>query len=113
MIGASPPMQEVYDLILKAASSKAGVINLTRVLANEWACYNINVNAVAPTYVETPLTRRLFDDGLFLEEILSRTPMRRLGRPEEIAAAVVFLASPASDMITGHTLVVDGGWTAC
>ncbi len=93
-------------------ASKAGAINLTRTLALEWAPHKINVNAVAPTYIDTPLTQRLFEDKEFLQEVLGRTPMRRLGRPEEVAAAVVFLASPASDMITGHTLVVDGGWTA-
>jgi 2-deoxy-D-gluconate 3-dehydrogenase len=93
-------------------ASKAGAINLTRTLALEWATHKINVNAVAPTYIDTPLTQRLFEDKEFLQEVLGRTPMRRLGRPEEVAAAVVFLASPASDMITGHTLVVDGGWTA-
>lgn len=93
-------------------ASKAGAINLTRTLALEWAPHNINVNAVAPTYIDTPLTKRLFEDKEFLQEVLGRTPMRRLGRPEEVAAAAVFLASPASDMITGHTLVVDGGWTA-
>jgi len=93
-------------------ASKAGAINLTRTLALEWATHKINVNAVAPTYIDTPLTQRLFEDKEFLQEVLGRTPMRRLGRPEEVAAATVFLASPASDMITGHTLVVDGGWTA-
>jgi len=93
-------------------ASKAGAINLTRTLALEWATHKINVNAVAPTYIDTPLTQRLFEDKEFLQEVLGRTPMRRLGRPEEVAAAAVFLASPASDMITGHTLVVDGGWTA-
>jgi len=94
-------------------ASKAGVINLTRVLAAEWATHGINVNSVAPTYIDTPLTKRLFEDRRFLEEVLGRTPMRRLGKPEEVAAAVVFLASPASDMITGQTIAVDGGWTAC
>ncbi len=93
-------------------SSKAGVVNLTRVLAIEWAKYQVNVNAVAPTFVLTPLTEKMFADRAFSREILRRIPLGRLGRPEDIAGAVVFLSSPAADLITGHTLLVDGGWTA-
>jgi 2-deoxy-D-gluconate 3-dehydrogenase len=93
-------------------SSKAGVVNLTRVLALEWAAYNLNVNAVGPTFILTPLTEKLFQDRSFSREVLRRIPLGRLGKPEDVAGAVVFLASPASDMITGHTLLVDGGWTA-
>jgi 2-deoxy-D-gluconate 3-dehydrogenase len=93
-------------------SSKAGVINLTRVLAIEWAEYGIAVNAVAPTFVLTPLTAPYFEEAGFREDILSRIPLRRLARPEDVAAAVVYLASPAAEMVTGHTLAVDGGWTA-
>jgi len=93
-------------------SSKAGVVNLTRVLAIEWAEQNINVNAVGPTFVRTPLTEKLFQDESFNREVLSRIPLGRLGRPEDVAGAVVFLSSPAADLITGHTLLVDGGWTA-
>jgi 2-deoxy-D-gluconate 3-dehydrogenase len=93
-------------------SSKAGLVNLTRVLALEWARYRINVNAVGPTFVDTPLTRPMFEDRAFYEEVLSRIPLGRLGRPEDVAGAVVYLASPAADMVTGHTLLVDGGWTA-
>ena len=93
-------------------SSKAGVVNLTRVLAIEWARKNINVNAIGPTFVRTPLTEKLFQDPGFSREVLSRIPLGRLGRPEDITGAVVFLASPAADLITGHTLLVDGGWTA-
>jgi 2-deoxy-D-gluconate 3-dehydrogenase len=93
-------------------SSKAGLVNLTRVLALEWARYHINVNAVGPTFVETPLTRPMFEDRSFYEEVISRIPLGRLGRPEDIVGAVVYLASPAADMVTGHTLLVDGGWTA-
>lgn len=93
-------------------SSKAGVVNLTRVLAIEWAEQNINVNAVGPTFVRTPLTEKLFQDESFSQEVLSRIPLGRLGKPEDVAGAVVFLSSPAADLITGHTLLVDGGWTA-
>jgi len=93
-------------------SSKAGVVNLTRVLAIEWAEHNIRVNAVCPTFVETELNHHLFADASFRDEILSRTPLRRLGTPEDVAAAVVFLASPAASLITGHALATDGGWTA-
>ena len=93
-------------------SSKAGLVNLTRVLALEWARYKINVNAVGPTFIDTPLTRPMFEDAAFRAEVLSRIPLGRIGRPEDVAGAVVFLASPAADLVTGHTLLVDGGWTA-
>jgi len=93
-------------------SAKAGVVNLTRVLAIEWAPYNINVNAVAPTYILTPLTERTLSDPATYQDIINRMPLRRLGRPEDVVGAVIYLASPAADMVTGHTLLVDGGWTA-
>jgi 2-dehydro-3-deoxy-D-gluconate 5-dehydrogenase len=93
-------------------SSKAGVVNLTRVLAIEWAQHQINVNAVAPTFVLTPLTEKMFANRAFSSEIHRRIPLGRLGTPEDVVGAVVFLASPAADLITGHTLLVDGGWTA-
>ncbi|MBX3071076.1 MAG: SDR family oxidoreductase [Thermomicrobiales bacterium] len=94
-------------------SSKAGVVNMTRVLAVEWAEHNIRVNAVCPTFVDTPLTRPMFEaQPEFLDDILHRTLLGRLATPEEIAAAVVFLAGPGAAMIHGHALPVDGGWTA-
>ena len=93
-------------------ASKAGVVNLTRVLAIEWAEFGINVNAVGPTFILTPLTQSTFDDPDSREDLISRIPIGRVGQPEDVTGAVVFLASPAADMITGHTLLVDGGWTA-
>ena len=93
-------------------SSKAGVVNLTRVLAIEWAPLGITVNAVGPTFVLTPLTQSTWDDPVMREDLLKRIPLGRVGVPEDIVGAVVFLASPAASLITGHTLVVDGGWTA-
>jgi len=93
-------------------SSKAGVVNLTRVLAIEWAKHKINVNAVGPTFILTPLTQSTFDDPAIREDLLKRIPMGRVGMPEDVVGAVVFLASPAASLVTGHTLMVDGGWTA-
>lgn len=94
------------------ASSKGAVEQLTKVLALEWAPHNVQVNALAPTYFETELTRPLFDDPERNAFITERTPAGRWGQPHELAGAVIFLASEASSYITGHTLVVDGGWTA-
>lgn len=93
-------------------SSKAGVVNLTRVLAFEWAAHNIRVNAVAPTFVETPLTHAMFEDPTVRDDILHRIPLGHLAQPADVANAVVYLAGPGAAMVTGHTLVVDGGWTA-
>jgi 2-deoxy-D-gluconate 3-dehydrogenase len=70
------------------------------------------VNAVAPSFVETDLTRPMLEAPGFRDFILSRIPLGRLGRPEDVAGAVVYLASPAAEFVTGHTLLVDGGWTA-
>ncbi|MCC6790971.1 MAG: SDR family oxidoreductase [Thermomicrobiales bacterium] len=94
-------------------SSKAAVVNLTRVLAVEWAELGIRVNAVCPTFVDTPLTRPMFESQPeFAADVVKRTLMGRLATPEEIAAAVVFLASPGAAMVHGHALAVDCGWTA-
>jgi 2-deoxy-D-gluconate 3-dehydrogenase len=93
-------------------SSKAGVVNLTRVLAIEWAQHGITVNAIAPTFVLTPLTEPMFQDAAFKADVLSRIPLGRLAEPDDVANAAVYLASPAAKMITGQTLAVDGGWTA-
>jgi NAD(P)-dependent dehydrogenase (short-subunit alcohol dehydrogenase family) len=94
-------------------AAKAGVMALTKVLGSEWAHYNINVNAVAPGYVETDLVKNLASQGtLDMSELASRTPMGRLAKSTEIADCVVFLASEESRYIEGQTIVVDGGWTA-
>lgn len=93
-------------------ASKGAVRQLTMALAVEWAEHNIQVNAVGPGYIETDMTEPLITDPEFDQWVRSRTPLGRWGRPEDIAAAVLFLASPASDFITGQTLYVDGGWLA-
>lgn len=93
-------------------SAKAGVVNLTRVLAIEWAKHKINVNAVGPTFIYTPLTRPMFENKEFYDDVISHIPLGRIGEPEDVVGAVVYLASSAADLVTGHTLLVDGGWTA-
>ncbi|MBP2676626.1 MAG: FabG [Deltaproteobacteria bacterium] len=92
-------------------SSKGGVNQLTRLLALEWARHNINVNAVAPTFLETPLTKPMFQNEEFHRYVMGSIPLGRIGKPEDVSGAVVFLASPAADLVTGHVLHVDGGWT--
>ncbi len=94
------------------AASKGGVVQLTKVLAVEWAKYNIQVNAIGPGYFRTDLTEPLFQDPQRRERITSRIPMGRWGTPEDLKGAVVFLASEASDYVTGQVLFVDGGWLA-
>lgn len=93
-------------------AAKAGVVNLTRVLAVEWANHGIRVNSVGPTFARTALTAPMFADPAYYDEVISHIPLGRLATPEDIAGAVVFLASPAAGMVTGHCLLVDGGWTA-
>jgi 3-oxoacyl-[acyl-carrier protein] reductase len=94
-------------------SAKAGVMALTKVLGCEWAGYNINVNAVAPGYVETDLVSNLVAEGaLDVNELVGRTPNGKLAIPGDVADTVVFLASEDSKHIVGQTIVVDGGWTA-
>lgn len=92
-------------------AAKAGVISLTRCLAYEWARYRVRVNAVAPTSFRTELTAPLYSDPHVYAGIVQRIPLGRVGEPLDIVGSVVFLASKASSMVTGHTLLVDGGWT--
>lgn len=93
-------------------ASKSGVLGITRLLANEWAQYGINVNAIAPGYMATNNTQQLRDDPERSQEILNRIPAGRWGTPEDLQGPAVFLASSASDYINGYTIAVDGGWLA-
>jgi 2-deoxy-D-gluconate 3-dehydrogenase len=93
-------------------ASKHAVAGVTKALANEWAKHNVQVNAIAPGYFATDNTQRLRDDPARMTEISARIPAARWGDPSDLAGAVVFLASSASNYVNGHVLVVDGGWTA-
>ena len=99
------PTESVYCM------TKAAVAHLTKCLALEWARYNITVNAVAPTFITTPGTKKWLDDAAFRDSVRERIPLGRIGKPREVAEPVVFLASPAASLITGETLIIDGGWT--
>jgi 2-deoxy-D-gluconate 3-dehydrogenase len=92
------------------AASKGGVAQLTKALANEWAGKGINVNAIAPGYMRTDNTKALQADETRNRQIMERIPAGRWGEPSDLAGAAVFLASPASDYLHGHVLIVDGGW---
>jgi Tropinone reductase 1 len=91
--------------------SKAAMIQLTRNLAVEWARYEIRVNAVAPWYIDTPLARQVLEDDAYLAAVLDRTPMGRIGQPEEVARTVAFLCMDGAAYITGQTIPVDGGFS--
>jgi NAD(P)-dependent dehydrogenase (short-subunit alcohol dehydrogenase family) len=93
-------------------ASKGGVNMLTKVLALEWARYAINVNAVAPTFIYTPGTAPLLDEPGLRDQVLAKIPLGQLGSPADVAGAVVYLSTPASRLVTGTILMVDGGWTA-
>lgn len=94
------------------AASKHAVAGLTKALSNEWASENVQVNAIAPGYIETENTEALRSDPERRAEITGRIPAGKWGRPADLVGAAVFLASPASDYVNGHILVVDGGWMA-
>jgi len=94
------------------ASSKGGIDQMTKVMALEWAKQGVRVNAIGPTYFETELVAQLRNDPERFQFINERTPMGRWGYPPELEGIVIFLASPASDFITGQTIYIDGGWTA-
>ena len=94
------------------ASSKGGMLMLTKTLAVEWAKYNINVNAIGPGYIATELTAPLQADKDFTDWVLAKTPLGRWGRPDDLVGAAVLLASKAGEFITGQIIYVDGGWLA-
>ena len=93
-------------------AAKGGVLQLTKVLALDWAKFNIQVNAIGPSYVETELTEGMRKSKVISENLLRRTPAGRFGKPEEVVGAALYLASGASSYVTGQTLFVDGGWLA-
>jgi NAD(P)-dependent dehydrogenase (short-subunit alcohol dehydrogenase family) len=104
---AALPTESVY------CASKAAVSHLTKCLAVEWGKHNITVNAVAPTFISTPGTDEARSDPAFRADVIERIAgLHRIGDPMDVAGAVVFLASPAASLITGHTILIDGGWTA-
>ncbi len=101
------PGESVYCM------TKAAISHLTKCLAVEWGRYNITVNAVAPTFIVTPGTEPALSDPAFRADVLERiAALHRVGEPMDVAGAVVFLASPAASLITGDTIMIDGGWTA-
>jgi NAD(P)-dependent dehydrogenase (short-subunit alcohol dehydrogenase family) len=101
------PTESIY------CASKAAVSHLTKCLAVEWGKFNITVNAVAPTFIKTPGTEEALADPAFRADVVERIAgLHRIGEPVEVSGAVVFLASPAASLITGHTILIDGGWTA-
>jgi NAD(P)-dependent dehydrogenase (short-subunit alcohol dehydrogenase family) len=102
----SLPKQSVYT------SSKGAVVALTRSLAIDWAPHGINVNAIAPTFVWTPMAAPMLEIKEVLEASVRRIPLGRVGQPQDIAGAALFLCSDAASLITGHLMPVDGGWIA-
>jgi len=104
---AALPTESIYCM------TKAAIVHLTKCLAVEWGKYNINVNAVAPTFIHTPGTEEYLSDPKNRADTIERiAALNRIGEPMEVAGAVVFLASDAASLITGHTILIDGGWTA-
>jgi NAD(P)-dependent dehydrogenase (short-subunit alcohol dehydrogenase family) len=104
---AALPTESIY------CASKAAISHLTKCLAVEWGPHNITVNAVAPTFIATPGTADALADKAFRADTIERiAALHRIGEPHEVSGSVVFLASPAASLITGHTILIDGGWTA-
>lgn len=99
-------------LVPSYAASKGAIASLTKTLANEWAKYNINVNAIAPGYMKTNNTAPIIKDKDRYSSIIERIPIGRWGLPEDLKGSIVYLASKASDYVNGHILCVDGGWLA-
>jgi 2-deoxy-D-gluconate 3-dehydrogenase len=93
-------------------TTKGGIVQMTKALALEWAPYRIRVNAIAPTFIQTPMSIPWLKDKAFKKFVISRIPWGRLGLPQDVVGAVLFLVSDAADLITGSTLLIDGGWTA-
>jgi NAD(P)-dependent dehydrogenase (short-subunit alcohol dehydrogenase family) len=101
------PTESIY------CTTKAAIVHLTKCLAVEWGKYDITVNAIAPTFIETPGTEACLSDPAFHADVVERiAALHRVGKPVDVAGSVVFLASPAASLITGHTMIIDGGWTA-
>jgi NAD(P)-dependent dehydrogenase (short-subunit alcohol dehydrogenase family) len=101
------PTEPIYCM------SKGAISQLTKCLAVEWGKHNITVNAVAPTWITTPGTDEALADPAFRADVIERIAgLHRIGEPADVTGAVVFLASPAASLITGHTILIDGGWTA-
>jgi len=101
-------------LIMRSAycASKGGLNILTKVLALEWAKHNILVNAIAPTFLETPMTKPMLEKKEFRDYVMGNILLGRLAKFEDVIGGVIYLASEASNMVTGHILLIDGGWTA-
>ena len=99
------PTESIYCM------TKAAIAHLTKCLALEWAPHNINVNAVAPTFIRTPGTEKWLENEDFRKSVVARIPLGRIGEPADVAGAVVFFASAAASLVTGTTLMIDGGWT--
>ena len=93
-------------------TTKGGIVQMTKALALEWAPYRIRVNAIAPTFIKTPMSIPWLKDKAFKKFVVSRIPWGRLGQPNDVVGAVLFLVSDSADLITGITLLIDGGWTA-
>lgn len=109
---ASVVAEEGSPRLAPYAAGKAAIVNLTRTLAVEWAPHNVHVNAVGPSYFEVGVSEPVLQSKWLSEMIVNRTPFKRVGRAEELAAVAVFLASDASSFVTGQTIFVDGGWLA-